>query len=62
MICALVNKRTKLVENLIMASPRDPAPKGYLILGNLPSFVTMGTEWNGVEFVDPSKKSGGDLF
>lgn len=54
MISALVNTETKLVENMIVADPTvDETPAGYLMIANPPAFVTIGTSWDGKQFVNP---------
>jgi len=45
MRCALVNKTTNIVENIIVADPSvDPAPNGYLIIG-LPEDSPVAIGW-----------------
>lgn len=54
MRCAIVDPNTNLVVNIIVADPSvDKAPDGYLMLGDLPSFVNIGTVWKDGAFVEP---------
>lgn len=52
---ALINIATSRVANLIVAEPEDPVPEGYIMVADYPTFVAVGTEWNGSEFVPPPK-------
>ena len=53
---ALVNLQTGIVENVIVINnPSDfPAPNGYLLISNYPSFVGIQTRWDGSKFIDPN--------
>lgn len=54
MRCALVDPKDNLVVNVIVADPAvDPAPDGYLMIGDIPDFVSIGTVWDGTSFVKP---------
>lgn len=45
MRCALVNDRTNIVENLIVADPAvDPAPTGYILVG-IPDDSPVAVGW-----------------
>lgn len=50
---ALVSKATNLVVNLIVAEPDDPIPDEFFTVADYPTFVTIGTAWNGEAFVPP---------
>jgi hypothetical protein len=51
--CALVNKVTGLVENIIMASEGDPVDADYVLIPSSDPRVTIGTPWDGADFVLP---------
>jgi len=51
MRCALVNTATGQVENLIVASESDPVETGYLLKADPAEWVTIGTTWDGADFV-----------
>ena len=54
-VCALINLSTMLVQNMIVAVEADPVPDGLLLkdITNGPDFVTIGTPWDGENFVPP---------
>jgi hypothetical protein len=54
MRCAVVKIATGLVDNVIVADPlEDTVPEGFVLIGNVPDFVTLGTLWDGKAFVKP---------
>jgi hypothetical protein len=53
-VCAVIKRSTNIVTNLIMCESHDPAPEGFFFIADPPAFVTIGVEWNGTEFIDPS--------
>lgn len=43
-----------VVVNIIVADPSvDASPDGYLMIGDAPDFVTLGTVWDGEKFIAP---------
>ena len=51
--CALINRSSGRVENLIIAAPSiDVVEEGFMLIANPPSFVVIGTAWDGSKFVD----------
>lgn len=56
--CTLINVKTGLVENVIVAEPDDPVDDGYILVANYPAFVEIGTRWNDGSFIAPPVKVG----
>lgn len=42
-----------VVENLIVAEADDPVEEDVLLVANPPDWVTLGTPWDGKDFVAP---------
>lgn len=54
--CAHINLASGVVENMIVADPAVDSPwDGYLLVTDLPNFVTIGTPWDGKNFVPPPR-------
>jgi hypothetical protein len=49
--CALINTVTGVVENLVVAKETDVAGDGYILKASPPRWVTIGTSWDGENFV-----------
>jgi len=47
--CAVIHEHSKKVVNLVIAEEGDAAPAGH-IMKEAPSWVTIGTVWNGHHF------------
>jgi hypothetical protein len=52
-VCAHINLSTGLVENMIVAEETCPVEADYLLKANPPSWVDIGTPWDGNDFVPP---------
>lgn len=52
--CAHINLASGVVENFIVADPSVDAPwEGYALVADPPSWVQIGTPWDGSNFVKP---------
>lgn len=53
-VCAVVSEETQTVVNMIVAVASDPSLPGYFLVENPPDWATIGTAWDGTNFVEPA--------